>query len=68
MTHKEELADIEWQYATGAIDYEEYRRSVKSLWAKKSPPPRKQPECALEFNPEPGIAVRTTLARGGMSR
>lgn len=68
MTHNEELADIEWQYATGVIDYEEYRRSVKNLWAKKSPPPRKQPDCKLDFNPEPGIAVRATLARGGLSR
>lgn len=67
MTHKEELADLEWQYATGAIGYEEYRNGVKNLWAKKSPPPRKQPECVLQFNPEPGIAARTTLARG-MSR
>lgn len=68
MSYKSELADIEFQYATGVINYEEYRRAVKHLWAKKEPPPRKQRECELEFNPEPGIAVRTTLHRGGMSR
>lgn len=68
MTHKEELAAIEWEFVTGAIGYDEYRVAVKNLWAKKSPPPRKQPECVLQFNPEPGIAVRSTLARGGMSR
>lgn len=68
MTHKEELAEIEWQYTTGVIDYEEYRASVKSLWSKQQPSRPRQPLCALEFNPEPGIKVRTTLARGGMSR
>jgi hypothetical protein len=68
MTHKEELAEIEWNYTTGAIDYDEYRRAVKALWAKKEPPPRRQQPCALEFNPEPGIAVRTKLVRGGMDR
>lgn len=68
MSHKTELAEIEFSYTTGQIDYDEYRRAVKGLWAKKEPPPRRQRECELEFNPEPGIAVRTTLKRGGMSR
>lgn len=68
MTRKEELARIEWDYATGQIDYEQYRSDIKALWAKKEPTSR-SPDCALEFNPEPGIAVRTTLTRGGgMSR
>lgn len=68
MTYKSEVAEIEFQYATGVINYEEYRRAVKEMWARREPPPRKQRECELEFNPEPGIAVRTTLARGRMSR
>jgi hypothetical protein len=63
MTHKDELADIEWQYTTGAIDYEEYRRAIKGLWAKTTAPAQQQ-DCTLHFNPEPGIAVRTKLASG----
>lgn len=69
MTMKRDLAEIEFQYTTGAIGYEEYRRGVKAVWANKAltSEPKEQ-VCALEFNPEPGIAVRTKLARGGIGR
>lgn len=62
------LADLEFQFTTGEIDYEEYRNGVKKLYAEKSNP-SPQPNCEVRLNPSPGIAASTTLTRsGGMDR
>lgn len=69
MSRTRTLADIDWEYQTGQLSYEDYRRDIKKVWSEKSGSPAQNP-CTVEFEPEPHIAARTTLSRsgGGMER
>ncbi|MBS0231855.1 MAG: hypothetical protein JSR99_00015 [Proteobacteria bacterium] len=65
MTTTRTLADIEWDYATGTMGYEDYRAAIRTLWAQKKQPQDKKEQCRLSYDPAPHIAVRTTLTSGG---
>jgi hypothetical protein len=68
MSIKSDLASLEWEYATGAIGYAEYRKAVKNTWDKHKPEAKPKTGCTVEYNPEPHIAARTHLNAGGPTR
>lgn len=68
MAIKDDLIALEWEYATGAIGYLEYRDAVKRTWANQKIESKEQTGCKIEYDPEPHIAARTTLMGGDRSR
>ena len=65
MTRRRDLAELEWKFAIGEMSYEDYREAMRGLWGKQPRAADPQVDCRLDFNPEKGVAVRTTLTRGG---